>query len=219
MFDKSDFPLLFCGLMFAGVLSLAGQSGAPVFNEPIAVDVSALPEIPIAEEFGAAPHQTDVVRQTVRLAEGFQADLLFAYAMDGVVVTRRIFRSDATSAISPLDLGIVWGDLAQPGMADGIRFRAGRRMVSFRTDDITNLPSNWEEQVTNNHLIPASDAVRTALMEVEVGQRVQITGFLVRVTGDDIHPWRSSIRRDDSSLIGGCEIILVRSVTVIGEAV
>ena len=65
-------------------------------------------------------------------AMDYYARLLHGYVLEGLVVTRREFRSDAASPISPLDLGITWGDLADPDRADDIRFRAGRRMVSYR---------------------------------------------------------------------------------------
>jgi hypothetical protein len=37
----------------------------------------------------------------------------------------------------------------------------------------------------------------------------------VVVTDDGIAPWRSSTRRDDNTIIGGCEIILVTGVEII----
>jgi hypothetical protein len=37
----------------------------------------------------------------------------------------------------------------------------------------------------------------------------------VVVTGEGIAPWRSSTRRNDNTIIGGCEIILVTGVEVL----
>jgi hypothetical protein len=45
---------------------------------------------------------------------------------------------------------------------------------------------------------------------------VRIRGYLVVVTGEEIRPWRSSTRRNDSTIIGGCEIILVTGIEVLG---
>jgi hypothetical protein len=153
----------------------------------------------------------------VALGDGFEARLLHGYVLEGRVVSRREFRNDATSAVSPLDLGIVWGDLAEPGATDELSFRAGPRVLWTRFGPEAELPRNWEEQVTNNHLIPANQSVNDALMAVEVGQQVRLSGYLVVVTGEDIRPWRSSTRRDDSTIVGGCEIILVTGIEVLGE--
>lgn len=218
MFDKSDLPLLFCAVLGVGLLSLASQSGAPEFDAPLAINMENLPDIPVPEDFGGAPVQSDMPTYTVDLGHGFQAELIHTYAIDGLVVTQRVHR-DAVGQISPLDLGIVWGEMALDGRAEAIQFTAGRRRVNFRADDTAAFPPNWQDHVTNNHLIPVSEVVRHALMEVEVGQHVQITGYLVNVTGDSISTWRTSTERSDGSLIDGCEIILVQSVNVINESV
>jgi hypothetical protein len=149
------------------------------------------------------------------LGDGFQAKLLASYVLEGRVVTRREFRNDATSAVSPLDLGIVWGDLAAPGGTDGLAFRTGHRSIWFSNSPEADLPKRWKEQVTNNHLVPANRQVNDALMAIGIGERVRLRGYLVTVTGNGTLPWRSSTRRDDGSIVGGCEIILVTDVQVL----
>ena len=78
------------------------------------------------------------------------------------------------------------------------------------------MPHDWDHLVTNNHLITVDAAVKAALMAVEVGQAVQIRGYLVSVTGDGLRPWTSSRVRSDG-FPAGCEIILVRSVEVLPQ--
>lgn len=207
--------MLFCGLLAAGFISLAAQSRAPQPHVAVALNPDTLPALPEGTAFSGAPLQTPVPRQTIALGEGYFVTLLHGYVLTGRVVTRREFHRDATSEISPLDLGIVWGDLADSDRAEALSFRAGNRAVFYRPNGTQALPSNWEDQVTNNHLVPGSEEVRTALLAVEVGQIVRISGYLVTVTGDGIRPWRSSTRRDDNTIIGGCEIILVTGVEVL----
>ena len=180
-----------------------------------AVDTDSLPPLPLSAATDGSPAQTRVASMRVELGQGFDARLLYGYVLEGRVVTRREFRNDATSAISPLDLGIVWGDLAEPGRAEAIEFRAVPRAVWYRPGPHAVLTEDWEAQVTNNHLIPADAAVNEQLMAIEVGNHVRIRGYLVVVTGDGIAPWRSSTRRDDNTIIGGCEIILVTGVEII----
>lgn len=215
MLDDGSKTLLFCGLLAAGFVSLAAQSGAPQPYVAVELDDTALPAAPAPPPMGRAPVQTSIPSETIALGDGFQATLLHGYGLTGRVVTRREFQRDPTSAISPLDLGIVWGALADPARADDVSFRAGNRAVSYRAETSRAMPAHWEQQVTNNHLIPASGAIREALLDVDVGQMVRISGYLVIVTGNDIRPWRSSTRRNDNTIIGGCEIILVTGVELV----
>ena len=151
----------------------------------------------------------------IPLGDGFHARLMHGYVLEGRVVTRREYRHDATSPISPLDLGIVWGDLAEPGGIDDIDFSTATRAIwSVPTPD-ADLPADWNDKVTNNHLIPANQALSDTLMVIEVGAHVRISGYLVEVTGNRIRPWRSSTKRGDNTIIGGCEIILVTKVELL----
>ncbi|MEM9757415.1 MAG: hypothetical protein AAF914_15540, partial [Pseudomonadota bacterium] len=215
MFEGDAKIFLFLAAAAAGVLTMAADRNAPRAPLSTAVETDLLPRLPLTAERSGAPAQTDIDALQVELGGGFEARLLYGYVLEGLVVTRREFRNDPTSEISPLDLGIVWGDLADPDRAALIDFRAQPRAVAYRASADAILTPDWEEQITNNHLIPATQAVQDALMAVEVGQNVRISGYLVVVTGDGISPWRSSVRRDDNTIIGGCEIILVTGVEVL----
>jgi hypothetical protein len=218
MFDGQDKTLLLAALIVGGLVSVALQGRPPDTRGAIAVDAAVLPPLPEAAGPGGAPLQTDVPAQTVDLGSGFHATLMHGYVLEGEVVTRRLFWTDAVSAVSPLDLGIVWGALGERGATEAVSFRTGFRMISYRAGSGAVLPRDWEEQITNNHLIPASEAVRDTLLDVAPGARVRLRGYLVTVTGEDIRPWRSSTRRDDNTIVGGCEIILVREVEILSEA-
>lgn len=221
MFDDGMKITVFAVGALAFVLSMAGDAFAPHAGVATEVDIAGLPPVPVSAAPGGLPAQTRVAATRVPLGQGFEAELLYGYALEGLVVTRREFRTDATSAVSPLDLGIVWGPLAEPGRAEAISFRAVPRAVRFMPEPGADLPEGWHDQVTNNHLIPADQRLHEALMAIEVGDRVRLRGYLVVVTGETIRPWRSSTRRNDSTIIGGCEIILVTSVEALppeGEA-
>lgn len=217
MFDEGTKIAVFAIVMAAWVFGLSADKHAPFPDLATAVELSQLPALPLTAASDGSPAQTRVSGQRVVLSAGFEAKLLASYVIEGRVVTRRTFRHDPTSAVSPLDLGIVWGDLAAPGGTDDIAFGTGHRMIWFSNAPDADLPKAWKDQVTNNHLIPANPQVNDALMAIEVGARVRLRGYLVTVTGDGISPWRSSTRRDDGSIVGGCEIILVTDVQVLSE--
>jgi hypothetical protein len=215
MFEGFDKTHLAAALVVGVVVSMGLQGRPPETRAPIPVNVAALPALPEGALPGGAPAQVPVAERTVDLGQGFAATLMYGYALEGEVVTRREFWTDTVSTVSPLDLGIVWGSLAEGSATDALSFRAGNRAVWYRPEPGADLPDGWEEQVTNNHLIPASDAVREVLLSVAPGDRVRLRGYLVTVTGEGISPWQSSTRRDDNTIIGGCEIILVREVEIL----
>ncbi len=215
MFDEGTKITLCAVVAAAWILSMASEQYGPRAELATALDASQLPPLPVSASPDGAPAQTRVAAMRVALGDGFEARLMHGYALEGLVVTRREFRHDATSTISPLDLGIVWGDLAEPGGIDDIEFRTAPRAIWSTPAPGADLPADWNEQVTNNHLIPANQAINDALMAIEVGTHVRIRGYLVEVTGDQIRPWRSSTRRGDNTIIGGCEIILVTKVQVL----
>lgn len=217
MFDRSDSLLLFCGLLVAGVVMLAADQGEGPrveMSEAAAGLTSLSTELPL----GAEPLQVDIPNKTVALGGGYDAKLMHSYVLSGRVVTRREYRHSNVADLSPLDLGIIWGDLLEPRYDNMLRYRTGKRMIRFQANPGADLPEDWETFVTNNHLIPASESIRTALMQIEVGQAVRLSGYLVSVTGNNLRPWTSSVRRDDGSIIGGCEIMLVTAVEVLPEA-
>ena len=215
MLDEGTKIAVFAIVMAAWVFGLSADKLEPRADLATAVDQSQLPSLPLTAAPDGSPAQSRLSGMQVELSHGFEAKLLASYVLEGRVVTRREYRNDLTSPISPLDLGIVWGDLAQPGGTDGFDFRTMHRAILFSPPEGAVLPRHWDDQITNNHLVPANPAVNDALMAITIGTKVRIRGYLVSVTADRIRPWRSSMRRDDGSIVGGCEIILVTDVQVL----
>lgn len=215
MFDGDSKIFLALGAAVVWFAMVGADNSGPVAAPETDVASEALPPMPVAIAADGAPAQTGIRAATVPLGDGFEAELLHGYRLEGLVVSRMAFRNDPTSAVSPLDLGIVWGDLADPEQVADFNFRAGPRVLHVRPGENAAFDDRLETMITNNHLIPASPDVHAALMAVEPGQRIRLSGYLVEVRGDEIRPWRSSTRRDDSTIIGGCEIILVREVEVL----
>lgn len=216
MFGGEDKVLLFCGLLVAELLSMVagGNQDAPFVAHP--VDFTGVPVLTDAVPLGATPVQKRIEDHVLELADGHTADLMYHYVIAGHVVTRAQYPSDGASRISPLDLGIVWGELVAAENRAGLEFAASNRWIRYRSD--SPIARDMRDRVTNNHLIPASPEVHAQMMAIEVGQNVRLTGYLVSAEGEGLLPWTSSTRRDDSG-IRGCEIILLRKVEILPDLV
>lgn len=196
----------------------AVDAGRPFVGPPVDLAMGDLPSVSGDVPLGAAPQQVDVQNVSVDLGAGFAAEILESYVLTGRVVTHRPYRFDAVAKVSPLDLGIIYGELLNPEYDARVWYRTGTRMIRFRADDTRSMPHDWEHLVTNTHLISADAAVKAALVAVEVGQAVQMRGCLVSVTGDGLRPWTlSRVRRD--GVPAGCDIILLRSVEALSQEI
>lgn len=176
---------------------------------PVTMQAPAGPLLPSAAR---APVQRRVAPRVVDMGQGRTATLKAAYAIEGAVLTRARYRFGPHAGISPLDLGIVTGPMSRPDRFGSLEGGASGRVASVRWEPGA-VPPGMEgaEWFTNNHLIPATDAVRDALLAVRRGDRLRLEGYLVDVRAPGMAVWGSSERRDDV----WCEIVLVTAAKAI----
>jgi hypothetical protein len=135
------------------------------------------------------------------------------FAVDATVLGAKRYRSGPESAVSPLDLALGWGQMAQPGLAQALDISQSGRWYHYRWGP-EGPPIAVERiiaQSSNMHMIPSSPLVAEKLLAVEQGQRVRLVGWLVDVELPGRGHWRTSLRRDDSGN-GACEIVYVCDV-------
>jgi hypothetical protein len=134
------------------------------------------------------------------------------FRLEALVLSREDYRFDRGARISPTDLALGWGPMADPQVLARIDISQGNRWYRWRTDDFPIPRRDIETHSANMHLIPADTAVARALERVEPGQRITLAGQLVRVDGDDGFHWLSSLSREDQGE-GACELIWVQSLS------
>jgi hypothetical protein len=132
LFDDDGKITLFVVAAAAFLLTATLDRAGPREDLETAIDTGRCPPCRFPARPDGAPAQTRVASMQVELGDGFEARLLYGYVLEGRVVSRREFRNDATSAVSPLDLGIVYGDLAEDGATDELSFSAGQRVLWTR---------------------------------------------------------------------------------------
>lgn len=146
-----------------------------------------------------------------------------SYRISAQIKGKKKYNWDWNAAISPYDLLLVWGDLANPTIDDGIKYsQSGRWYQSSFSKSKCPFKYNYiNDHAANNHIIPANAEVRKSLDLLQVDQNVHIEGYLVYLDG--LHKgknvkWRSSLRRTDSGN-GACEVFYVEKISLIEKII
>ena len=145
-------------------------------------------------------------------------DYIYAYDIEGLVVSTRDYNgSTLEDKLSPKDVGLAWGSVAEYNTQVGFKWTTGDRRLGPKVDSwekIAPLVGSMEDlykQFSNNHLVVLDLLVQESVEKIKVGDHVRIKGYLVNIDGDSgkkHYSWHSSTKRDDL----GCEVILVESV-------
>lgn len=138
---------------------------------------------------------------------------LAGFSIDARVLSRRDYRSDRESTLSPTDLALGWGRMRDDAVLARLTIRQSARWYHYRYGGTPPIPQDEiDRSAANMHMIPGSDAITSALMQVAPGERVRIDGWLVEAQAPDGWRWRSSTTRDDTGK-GACEIIYICAIT------
>lgn len=170
----------------------------------------------VPPRIGAAPRPVqldDPPAMPPFLLDGHRATPRAGFAIEATVLGVERYRHGRESAVSPLDLALGWGPMAEPSTYGALDISQSGRWYHYRWG-ADGPPLPVETIVThssNMHMIPATDAVARRLAALDRGARVRLTGFLVDIETPEGFRWNTSLRRDDSG-DGACEIVYVCEV-------
>jgi hypothetical protein len=139
------------------------------------------------------------------------------YRLSGRVVSRESYSDGWESTVSPLDLAIAWGKLAEPQYDKYISYSQGSRWYFYKTK--TNSPLETTYVVThsaNNHIVPVNENVGRAVKSVKKKDAVVLEGTLVNIQGSykgRVVAWNTSLSRTDTGN-GSCELFYVTKVRI-----
>lgn len=144
----------------------------------------------------------------------------FDYEFTGLIVSHNnpqgfgdIYHDE--TSVDTRDFCVIWGDNVQTNEFRKVRYWSGawtcwcswKPGVTFRTD-----------QLSNNHLITDSDAIRDVIAAANKGDQVYLSGMLVDYASAR-HPesWRrtSTNREDDGN--GACEVVFVERIKILNR--
>jgi hypothetical protein len=164
-----------------------------------------------------APHQlppsTPLSSGSWRVAE-HTLIALDSFQLEARILGRENYYLDRGAKLSPTDLALGWGPMADPEVLRHISISQRNRWYFWRADPMPIPRKEIETHSANMHLIPANSAVADTLKQLKPGQQIRLTGQLVRVDGDDGYRWVSSLSREDTG-DGACELIWVEQLAVL----
>ena len=121
-----------------------------------------------------------------------------SFAMTGKVLGAYTYASDRPSEISPVDVVLCWGAVAQKeAPLEGLNVTHENRVFKYIGSE--EAPANLmdlQTHVVNLHLVPDGPFRYKQIQELEKGQTIKIRGYLVNIEegkGDSEWHWDSSL--------------------------
>lgn len=132
------------------------------------------------------------------------------------VLSRKNYHFGREADLSPVDLALGWGPMAEPAIIKQFSIRQSNRWYYWKTSELPIPRRDVEINSANMHMIPADRSVADQLSKVKKDQRIQIIGKLVRVDAEDGWHWVSSLSREDTGA-GACELVLVEHIVLLPD--
>ncbi|MGE0624804.1 MAG: hypothetical protein AB7I04_17470 [Pseudomonadales bacterium] len=142
---------------------------------------------------------------------GFTISNPEAFELEARVLSREDYRLDAGATLSPTDLALGWGEMADEAVFTRIDISQGGRWYRWRSDDYPIPKSRIIAQSANMHMVPANELVARELERVKRHDMIRLTGKLVDIYGENGWRWRSSRSRTDTGN-GSCELLLLERI-------
>lgn len=159
------------------------------------------------------PPSTRLSAGSWRVAE-HNLSALQDFQLEARILAREDYYLDRGAKLSPTDLALGWGPMANPEVLRHISISQRNRWYFWRAEQLPIERRQIEIHSANMHLIPANPEVASTLAQLKEGQQIRLSGQLVRVEGDDGYRWVSSLSREDTG-DGACELIWVEQLAVV----
>ncbi len=145
--------------------------------------------------------------------KGYSITPLADFEITAKILSREKYHLGEEANLSPLDLALGWGRMADDEVLKNIDVSQSNRWYYWETDTLPIPQREIETHSANMHMIPQDDTIKSILLGAKEGDIVNIKGALVRVDKGDNWHWQSSLSRDDTG-DGACEVVFVESAQV-----
>ena len=187
-------------------------------------------EYEYVDDFGNLPEpvQENLLGGRVqKVAFGKNVNIIYGaeYTIYGRVVgTYKYKPTSVVNSLSPIDIGLAWGFMAQDEYDHEVVYTS--KPSRFLTFEVARLSAfngvggmaGLGQHISNNHIIPADNKIKNLVKSVEVDDFIKLEGFLVTATpeGSTTPILRSSAVRFDGGA-GACEVMYVTDIKWLKE--
>jgi len=133
------------------------------------------------------------------------------FEIEARVLSRKNYRFGQEARLSPMDLAVGWGPMAQDDVLEHISIRQSGRFGYWSARDLPIPSREINHSFANIHIIPAGEEIAADLRQIGQDENIRLAGYLVNVHTDNGWRWDTSLTRTDTGP-GACEILLVTRV-------
>ena len=176
------------------------------------ISIAGLPGPTLSKESGSDKRDVTGYEVTFNHKKGFKTDAL-------VVGVEKYNEAGIKNGISPVDVILAWGSIAEKNGETDFAWKITERAYSFSSSTSFD-ETEIIRHSSLNHLIGQTDSVTAQLKKLKIGDHVKISGYLVDISAEpqmgDIVKWNTSTKFSDKGL-DSSEIVYVTSLEVIKE--
>ena len=147
----------------------------------------------------------------------------YDYDLVGMIVSFRHHNDNsrmhrlADDHLNMLVVCVVWGENAGGAQLDKIDFWNGIFTCNVFTRDMQAWESFDMNQLSNNHLISDDDFIRRQTRKIQIGDQIQVRGYLASYSNPSGGRRGTSTTRTDTG-DGACETVFVESFKIVQPA-
>lgn len=163
-------------------------------------------------EIGSLPVQRALSGQgVVKIHPMWSMQPVARYALCARVMRAQAYRFDELSKVCPVDLALAWGAADDDRVLAALTVTQSGRWYRWRADELPLPARIISHNTANVHMVPASERLKTALLQVGKGDRIAIEGLLIDLIHDSGRRSNTSRSRTDTGA-GACEILYVQRI-------
>ena len=132
------------------------------------------------------------------------------------VLGRKDYTFGREADLSPMDLALGWGPMADPEVIAAFDISQSGRWYRWRAQQLPIPLRSVQTHSANMHMVPANQLIAARLNDIREGDLIELSGQLIRADAPDGWRWISSLTRNDTG-DGSCELVLVEDVRVVSD--
>ena len=137
------------------------------------------------------------------------------YDITARVLGKNIYHWSDGADIAPVDLVLGWQAMSDTAILKNFQFHLSGRWYSWHANYLPLSQNEVNQDLDNNHLIPATRDIEKKLRHVHIGQLIRIQGLLVSMARKDGYVWTTSFSEGSTGGPLSCKLIYVLDFDVL----